>query len=321
MRLAGFLICALSCAGFEYAAAAQLVRIPHTFISLEPPPGFSATRAFGGFENRRAGWVIEVLEVGGELWPHYTAAFSSPASANAAFGFAMGIRVERIEQLALDSGEVPLALGQSGFGRGFVTYTALIDDRRANPVFVTMGLRRSSALGRSDVEAVLRSVKIDTPTTLAEWLTVLPFTFREVPPFHTTRAGGGPTGASDGFAQLAASDDPDRSATTPTIQIRWTPTDIPAESAEANASLIRGVLFGGEPTILEQRAVAFAGGPGDFIMASAGGRTAFQFLRVLPNHTQVRFSAAGESRAMEAAREAVMDIALSLELRESAQTN
>jgi hypothetical protein len=316
MRTARLVACALSCAGFACVAGAQLVRVPHTFVSLSPPPGFTATRGIGGFENRRAGWVIEVLEVGADLWPHYTAAFSSPANANAAFGAAMGIRVERIEQLVLDSGEIPLALGQSGFGRGFVTYTALMGDRRANPVFVTFGLRRSSALDRSDVEAVLRSVKIDTPTTLAEWLTVLPFTFREVPPFHTTRAESGPTRASDGFASLAASEDADQSAKTLTILIRWTPTDIPAESAQTNASLLRGLLNGGEIRIVEQRAVGFAGGPGDFIVASADGRTAFQFLRVLPDHTQVRFSVVGESRAMQAAREALMDIAMSVEPRE-----
>jgi hypothetical protein len=67
---------------------------------------------------------------------------------------------------------------------------------------------------------------------------------------------------------------------------------------------------------VEQRTEAFAGGQGDFIMASADGRTFLQFLRVLPDRTEVRFSAVGESRAIEDARDAVMDIASSAQLRE-----
>lgn len=316
MRIVRLLVRALSCIGFALAASAQLVRVPHTFVSLLPPPGFTATRAFGGFENRRAGWLIEVLELAPELWPEYAAAFSSPERATAVFDV-NGIRITRIEQLALDSGEVPLAIGVSkAFGRETLTYMALMGDRGAATVLITFGLSRSSTLGRSDVEAVLRSVKIDRPTTLAEWLAVLPFTFREVPPFRTTLAGSGPTRASSGFARLAAFDAADQSAKTLTIQIRWTPTDVPVETAQTNAILIPGVLNSREVTIVEQRAVGFAGGPGDFIMASADGRTVFQFMRVLPDHTRVQFSAVGESREIEDAREAVMDIASSVELRE-----
>jgi hypothetical protein len=241
----------LSCVGFTPAVSAELVRVPHTFVSLSPPPGFTATRAFGGFENRRAGWLIEVLELGPELWPEYAAAFSSPERATAMFDV-NGIRITRIEQLALDSGEVPLAIGVSkAFGRETLTYMALMGDRGTATVLITFGLSRSSPLGRSDVEAVLRSVKIDAPTTLAEWLAVLPFTFREVPPFHTTLARSGPTRASSGFARLAAFDAADQSAKTLTIQIRWTPTDIPVETAQTNAILIPGVLNSREVTIVE----------------------------------------------------------------------
>jgi hypothetical protein len=306
----------LSCVGFASAASAELVRVPHTFVWLSPPPEFTATGAVGGFENRRAGWMIEVLELGPEVWPEYAAAFSSPESATAMFEVDE-IRITRIEQLALDSGEVPLAIGvQKAFGCELVKYMALMGDGGTATVLIMFELSRSSTLGRNDVEAVLRSVKIDTPTTLAEWLAVLPFTFREVPPFHTTLAGSGPTRASSGLARLAAFDAADQSAKTLTIQIRWTPTDIPAETAQTNAILIRGVLNSRDVTIVEQRAAGFAGGPGDFIVASADGRTAVQLLRVLPDHTRVQFSAVGESRAIEDAREVVMDIASSVELRE-----
>jgi hypothetical protein len=48
----------------------------------------------------------------------------------------------------------------------------------------------------------------------------------------------------------------------------------------------------------------------------ADGRTFFQLLRVLPDQIEVRFSAVGESRALEDVRVTVLDIASSLELNE-----
>jgi hypothetical protein len=314
MRIARLVVCALSCVGFACAADAQLVRIPHTFISLSPPPGFTPTRNFGGFENRRAGWMIRVEELAPTEYPRLGAAFSSPERANALFG-PDGIRITRIERLALESGDVPLAMGvqKAFFGRELVKYMALLGDPRAEPVVVMFNLSRSSTLDRRGVEAVLRSVKIDRPTTVAEWRAVLPFSVREVPPFHMTRAGLY-------WAWLAAFDDALGPSNGLTIIIARNPTalqsDSPAGLAQSN---VRGSLAGwGEVTIVDERAEAFAGGPGHFIMASAGGRTVLYFLRVLPDHTFVRLTAAGESRALEDARAAIMDIAMSLELRETA---
>jgi hypothetical protein len=313
MRIVRLLVCTLSCVGFAPAASAELVRVPYTLVSLSPPPGFTATRAFGGFENRRAGWMIRVEELDPSEYPRLVAAFSSPERANELFG-PDGVRIMSIEQLALDSGDVPLAIGfqKAFFGRELVKYMALMGGRGADrrPVVIMFNVSRSSTFGRSDVETVLRSVKIDDPPTLSERVAQLPFRFREVPPFHTTNAGSG-------WVWLAAFDDADQAAKKVLITIRRDPTvNRPAETAQMNANLVSGSINNREATIVEQRAEAFAGGPGDFIMASADGRTVFRFLRVLPNHTAVGFSAVGESRAIEEARAAVMEIARSVELRE-----
>jgi len=304
------LVCALSCLSFASAASAQLERVPHTFVSLLPPPGFTATRAFGGFENKRAGCTIRVLELGPETSADLAAAFSSSERASAVFG-REGIQIARIEQLALDSGVVPLAIGvqQASLGRELVKYMALMGKRGAAPVVITFDVSRSSAFGRNDVEAVLRSVKIDAPTTTAEWRAQLPFEFREVPPFHATNAG-------PGWAVLTAFDGQDASSHGLTIVIRRNGIVArPAETAQINQTLIR-TSFSTEAKIVEQRTEAFAGGSGDFIMASADGRTFLQFLRVLSDRTEVRFSAVGESRAIEDVRATVMDIASSVELNE-----
>lgn len=310
MKIVRRLVCVLSCLSFASAAGAQLVRVPHTFVSLVPPPGFTATRAFGGFKSERAGCTIRVLELGPEAYADLAAAFSSSERASAVFG-REGIHIERIEQLALDSGVVPLAIGvqQAFLGRELVKYMALMGKRGAAPVVITFDVSRSSTFARSDVEAVLRSVMIDTPTTMAEWRSQLPFEFREVPPFHATDAG-------PGWAVLAAFDGSDASPNGLKIVIRRDPIVArPAETAQINRTLVR-TSFSAEAKIVEQRTEAFAGGSGDFIMASADGRTFFQLLRVLPDRTEVRFTAVGESRAIEDVRATVMDIASSVELNE-----
>ncbi len=312
MRMVGLLLCALSCVGPFAASAQELVRVPKTLVWLLPPAGFTATQAFRGFENRRAGWMIRVEDFTPDAYPELAAAFASPESANRVFG-SDGIHITSIEQLALDSGDVPLAIGvqKAAFGRDLVKYLALMGEQGVDrrPVVVMLNLDRSSAFGRSDVEAVLRSVKIDDPPTLAEKVAQLPFTYQEAPPFHTTNAAGG-------WVWLAASGDATQFEKRLAITIRRDGTVArPADAAQTNAILVRGSLNSSEATIMEQRALAFAGGRGDFIMASAGGRTVFSFLRVLDD-TQVRFSAVGESRAIEEVRDAVMDIASSVELRD-----
>jgi hypothetical protein len=297
--------------GFAFAASAQLVRVPYTLVSLSPPPGFTATRAFGGFENRRAGWMIRVQDFDPAEWPRLAAAFSSTERANALFG-SDGVHVTSIERLGLDSGDVPLAIGvQESIGRDWVTYMALMGGRGVDrrPVVIMFNLSSSSTLGRSDVEAVLRSVKIDDPPTLAEKVAQLPFGFRELPPFRTTDAG-------PGWARLAAFDDSDASSDKTIITIRRNPIVArPSETAQVNHTFVL-TSFSKAANIVEQRTEAFAGGSGDFIIASADGRTMFQFMRVLPDRTEVRFAAVGESGAIEDVREAVMDIARSVELRE-----
>jgi hypothetical protein len=81
---------------------------------------------------------------------------------------------------------------------------------------------------------------------------------------------------------------------------------VPSETAQTNLTFVLSA-FSRVAKIEEQRTEPFASGSGDFIMASSEGRTFFQFLRVLPDRTHVRLSAVGESHAVEAVRDAVME--------------
>jgi hypothetical protein len=313
MRIASLLACALSSVAIASGASAQLVRIPGTLVALSAPQGFKIARTFSGLENTREGSSIAVEELPPNMHPQLAGAFSSPKAASTRFE-SQGVRITRIEPLALDSGEIPLAIGGQAYnGLEFTTYMALMGGPRAgtDTVLISFNLSGTSSLGRSDVEAILRSVRIARVPTLEEKLSQLPFTFRAVAPFRVVDAMPGAA------AILSTSDGVDPAGKKPMIVIGKVGTDAtPAEVAQANEHELRSVPGFKDAPIAEQRPAPFAGGQGHFISAVADGKTVLQFLRVLPGGKYVRLLATGETSAIEDARAAVVEIASSVEVPE-----
>jgi hypothetical protein len=66
----------------------------------------------------------------------------------------------------------------------------------------------------------------------------------------------------------------------------------------------------------EQAAAEFAGGPGYRIAATAGALSIVQFVRVLPGGRYIRFAARGGTEPLDAARDALAEIAGSVALKE-----
>jgi hypothetical protein len=166
-------------------------------------------------------------------------------------------------------------------------------------------------LSRSDVEAILRSVRIARLPTLDEKLSQLPFTFRAVAPFRVVDALPGTA------AILSTSEGVDPEGKKPMIVIGKVGTDAtPAEVARANERELRSIPGFKDAPITEQRPTPFASGQGHFVSAVADGKTVLQFLRVLPGGKYVRLMAAGETSAIEDARAAVVEIASSVEVSE-----
>jgi hypothetical protein len=68
--------------------------------------------------------------------------------------------------------------------------------------------------------------------------------------------------------------------------------------------------------VIKERATApFAGGQGAFLTAVVENRTVFLFLRVLPGGSYLQLLAVGETVAMADVREAVKELAASVDLR------
>jgi len=313
MRIIRFVACACSSVGLATIAHAQVVQIPGTLVALAAPQGFKVASTFRGLENARGGSSITVEELPPEAYPELNAAFSSPKSASTKFGD-QGVRITRIEPLALDSGQIPLAIGGQAFnGREFTKYMALMGGPRAgtNTVLIGFNLSGTSTLGRDDVEAVLRSVRIGRLATVDEKLSQLPFKFHAVAPFRVVDAIPGTA------AILSTAERVDPEGRKPSIVIGKVGTAAtPAEVAQTNERELRSVPGFKDAPILEQKPAQFAGGPGHFISAAASGKTVLQLLRVLPGGSYVRLLASGDTSAIEDARAAILEIASSVELAE-----
>jgi hypothetical protein len=309
VRILAFVVFGLTVA---FGASAQLVAVPGTHVALAPPQGFTLARDFGGFENKRGGSSITIEEMPPNTAAEITAAFSSPKAVSTRFA-SQGVRITRIDRIALDSGDAPLAVGEQSFkGSEFVKYMTLLGGRDGkNTVLITFNLSASTTLRQSDVEAVVRSVTIGRVPSLSEKLAQVPFTFEPAPPFHTADAMPGTA------VILATLDGVDPQGKKPLIVIGKVPTGAsPAENEQVNESEMRSVPGFREAPVTERRNMPFAGGTGNFISAALNGRTVIQVVRVLPGGSLMRLLATGDTPAIEGARQAILDIASSVALRE-----
>ncbi len=296
-----------------HAADAQVVPIPRSSVAMAVPQGFRIASKFAGLENPATGSTITVAEYPPEQYSQLAAVFASPKTASTRFA-AEGTRITRIDQVTLAAGQAPLAIGsQEDRGRDVTKFIALLGgpETRTNSVVITFNLMRGSSLGRSDVDAVVRSVKLTRIPTLEEKLSSLPFTFDTAAPFHVADVLPGNT------ALITSYEGQDPSGDKPVMLIARVATSAsPAETAQTAEKAVRNMGGFRDAQIKEQAPVMFAGGEGRYIVAIAGQRTMLQFLRVVSGGSYIRLVARGETGALEQTTAAVKTIADSVRLRD-----
>jgi hypothetical protein len=307
------LACALLASAPTVAVLAQAVRIPRTTITVTPPPGFTVARTFSGLENAATGSKITLVENPPEARAELVAVFASPKTIATRYA-SQGIRVRGIEQVSVDEGQIPLAIGgKAENGKEVVTYITTMGGRpetNTMAVLITFSIAPMDTLTRADVEATLRSIKLARVPTLEEKVARLTFTFDVVAPFRISNL-------QDASAVLTSSEGARSAEKTPAIVINRALTrSPPGEIAELSDALMRSVAGFREAQPTEQMPATFAGGQGYFLSATSDDLTLLQLIRVLPGGRYVRFVARGETGALESARDAVMEIAQSVALKE-----
>lgn len=287
---------------------AQLVQIPNTSVTLAAPQGFRIARNFPGLENTMTGSMIQIAEYPPDMYAELASVFASPKTASTRYANE-GVRFTRIEPVSLDHGSVPLAIGQQAKnGKEFQKYVTVFGGGDSNAVLVTFTIGTGQSMGRSDVDAVVRSIKVKRLATLEETLAQLSFAFKAPPPLRFQAA-------PDPFtARLATFDGNDSTGLKPIVVITRVGTSaLPSESAKTAEQSLKGMAA--NAVIKERATLPFAGGQAAFISANVDKRTVFLFLRVLPGGTYLQLLAVGETMAMADVRDAVKELAASVDPR------
>ncbi len=310
--VAALLACTLLATGLAPCAFAQAVRIPRTTITVTPPPGFKIARTFSGLENADTGSKIMIVENPPEGRAEIMAVFASPKTISTRYA-SQGIRITRIEQVAVDGGQIPLAIGgKAENGKEVVTYITTMGGPETNTMaaLITFSITPMDTLRRADVEATLRSIKLARVATLDEKVARLAFTFEAVAPFRISNV-------QESSVVLTSTEDAGSADKTPAIVInRGLTSSAPGETAQLSATLMRSIGGFSDALPTEQAPATFAGGQGYSIAAVSGDLSLLQLIRVLPGGRYIRLVARGETGMLDATREAVMQVASSVALEE-----
>ena len=299
---------ALGAALLPSLSDAQLVQVPNTSVTLAAPQGFRIARSFAGLENTSTGSTIQIAEYPPEQYAEVFSVLASPKTASTRYA-SEGVRFTRIEPVSLESGSVPLAIGQQvKNGKEFQKYITVFGGGDAKAVLVTFTIGAGQSMSRSDVDAVVRSIKVKRLPTLEETLAQLSFVFKAAPPFRFTAAPDPYT------AMLATFDGNDTTGLKPIAVITRVGTSaLPSESAKTAEQSLKAMAA--NAVIKERATLPFAGGQGAYLAAVVEKRTVLLFLRVLPGGTYLQLLAVGEVAQMADVADAVKQIAASVDLR------
>ncbi|HVY83210.1 MAG TPA: hypothetical protein VG994_19645 [Steroidobacteraceae bacterium] len=298
----------LLCVAVLPAGAQTPVQIPGTFVTLAAPAGFRIARSFPGLEDPKTGSTIKVAEYPPENFAEVAAVFASPKTASTRYA-SEGVRFTRIESVAVDGGQAPLAVGQQvRNGRELAKYVTVLGGGRAKTALVTFDIAAAQNLSPADIASIVRSIKVANVPTADEKLARLAFEFKVSPPFRFADSSDPNT------ATLTTYDGVDATGLKPLAIIsRAGTTALPRESAQTAEQALRGMAANAQ--IKERATVPFAGGQGAFLSAVVDNRTVLLFLRVLPGGTYLQLLAVGETMAMMQVSQTVKDIAATVELR------
>lgn len=283
----------LAMVSFSPIASAELVSVPGTSVSIEPPAGFNLSEQFSGFVNPDSLSSIVVTELPLEGYPEIAATFSSVETATERFA-SQGIVIEEVSTITVGQMEVPLLKGVQTISNASVDkYIALL--RGDSTILLVFNVTDGDRFAEEAVIAAIESVEIAATPSLEEQVALLPFTFEVAAPFQVLQTIGG-----SGVA-ITPNGEPDPSGRGPLIIIAGATNSVPETTAlEMFAEqLLRGTRGFTTASITDRGPVDFAGGNGYFIEATIPEGVVLQYLRIPPNTPYVRLIVTGEPEAVE----------------------
>jgi len=291
------------------AATATLVEIPGTSLSLVPPPGFTLSTHYSGFENLEDFSSIVLTELPPEAYSSISTIFAStPEEITAAFAErGLDLAVESTATVARADTEVSMVTGIQTLGtRKVKKYIALFEE--GNTLLLTFNVMAQSPLSEAAVIETIQSAEISPPPSIQETVDALPFTFEAASPFQLIYSLLGSA------VVLNLSGEVDPSGTEPLITIASSinPSPIiitdPDDLAAFSERILRETNSDFAEAEIDNGALAdFAGGEGYLIEGTVpdSSERVIQYLRVLPDGSYIRLLALGASEDLAELRPAI----------------
>ncbi len=218
------------------AFAADPVFPPSSRVGLTPPPGFTASTKFSGFENQQASSVMLLVELPAEAYAELEKGFTDEALK------ARGMTVQSREPVTFKDGKGLIVSGPVDSGGAKRHDTVMIANVSGLATIVSVQMIEASraTLTQKVVGDSLKTLAVRQQVPEAERLSVLPYKIGDLAKFRIVRAG------REGVAVL---------------------TDGPNDEVEAVAQpfVLIGVAPGGAPKPEERDAFArrlFGSAPG-----------------------------------------------------------
>lgn len=290
----------------------EMINVPGTVVTIEPPAGFVLTPQFSGFIYPGDSSSIEVAELSAEAFAEVASIFENVQAARDAF-VAEGVGVHDLVKVNVGDSEVPVVMGvQMLNGTSLTKYICLF--RGEKTVLLFVNIFDSTLFDKEKILNSIKSVRLTSAPSMAEKVDQLPFVFQLSGPFKVYEVLSGNT------VLLTTTDSIDPSGQLPIVAIGTSLLQVSTpDIAALSTELLLGLKDFGLEEINSEGPAEFAGGNGYFAQGIHQGMTVVQFIRILPDNFYIRLLAKGDTEMLGSSMLDVMEIARSVRPRDLKQ--
>ena len=297
--------------GLGIARAQERKAITGTTVSLVPLAGFTPSATFAGLESASTKASLLVVELPPVAHDQLAPLFGDIDKAKTNFA-RQNITVDDIETIETGAGPVPLITGsQVANGTSYDKWMVLLKGEKT--VMITVQSPDGADLDPDDIVAMLKTVSLGAPPSLADKLKALPFTVAAAEPFRVIDTLGG-----SGVLMTAGPLDADPSGTQPIIVVAYQlSAPIPADKLEAGAeALLMQTKNLETATITTRERVPFAGSSGVLLTGTATDRGTekrfAQYMAIGADGRFVRLIAIAPASAYDGVKAGIETVAASI---------
>jgi len=287
-------------------ARAEALLVPGTTLAMEPPPGYSLSGGFSGFENLVTNSSITIMELPVTAYDQIAASMATTEAATKALA-SQGIEVTNRSSLTVGGEEVPFIEGLQPYQSStIVKYFTILKGEKT--VLVTFNIFDESVTTKEVAIDALETIELRSAPSLEDQLKLLPYSVSNKAPFEAKHVIGG----SSVIMPTFEGDDP--TGLKPLIILSSGQPGIATSQLQPAAeSLFRTVRGLQGVTITSSRSLTLPGGKVFVVEGKTSVKSAIQYLWPTGTTGYVRMLAVGASEQLDPLRSTISDIADSVQ--------